>query len=223
MKEIHAVSQRIVWLVAYFSMRLFANFSVVGKEKIVNLPRPLLIIANHRTYWDAMIIGTLFPFFSTKYLPIGFMADDMYFRNVFFRWFLKLNGVSPNWKKTGLDISLKYPREVLGKRRGVFLLFPWGRRIYNAGDHGLPARGAAILAREIPELTILPIFLDTSSGVTPLDFFQGKKKITVAVGELFKLTIAERIKGDQEISEKLGEIILRTGRLLAGKSDDKTK
>lgn len=195
-------------------MRLFADFYVIGKEHLVHLHRPLLIISNHRTYWDSMIIGTLFSPFSGGYLPIGFMADDRYFYSALFRWFFKITGVFPNWRKFGLDVSLRYPREVLVKKKGVFLIFPWGRRIYRDEDHGLPARGAAVLAKEIVGLAILPVFLDTSAGVTPFDIVRKKKKkMRVIVGEPFRLTPEERKESDRRISEKFGGVILGLNRI----------
>lgn len=213
MDFLRANCQRIVWLVTCISMRFFADFSVFGRERLLNLQRPLLIISNHRTYWDSMIIGTLFPLFSGGYLPIGFMADDIYFQSISFRVFFWLTGVFPNRRKVGLDMSLGYPREVLIKRKGAFLIFPWGRRIYLDEDHGLPARGAAVLAKEIPDLTILPIFLDTSVGVTPFDFIKGKKKIMkVIVGEFFQLMPEEREEGDDRVSKKFAEAIFALHR-----------
>src|SRR3989338_6444363 len=82
MKLIYGISQRFVWMATFIVTRLFTNFYVKGRNNLKSIETPMLIVANHRSYLDSMIIGTLFPFFS-KYIPMGFMATDKLYQKIF--------------------------------------------------------------------------------------------------------------------------------------------
>lgn len=183
----HAVAQRIVWIVTKIYMKLFTNFYIYNRERFQNLPTPLLVIANHRSYWDSMIIGTLFPFFSTKYLPIGFMADDSLYSSIFYKIFFSLTGTYKTRRGEGYDVSLACPRHFLSKNR-VFLMFPYGKISIDEPITDKPQRGIAILAREFSNLTILPIYLKTTPkvGFIIRSFFK-RHEMGVIVGKPFKL------------------------------------
>lgn len=198
MKIVYAIVQRVVWLTTCLSMRLFANFYIEGEEHLTSLPTPLLVVANHRSYWDSMIIGTLFPFFSIRYMPLGFMAADELYKNPFFKIFFILTGTFPAYRGQGLDISLKYPRKVLG-RKGVFLIFPFGKLVYD-NSYPRPGRGTAQLIKDFPNVTVLPIFLKTSAQVSLKDFLFGRKEMGVIVGKPFQVQNSEQITLD-EISD----------------------
>lgn len=184
---IYAISERIVWLVVFMVTRFLGSFKVVGRENLKNLPRPLMIIANHHTYFDPVIIGTIFPFFS-KYIPIAFMVDDRYYHHPILKIFFKLTYTFPAYYGQGLDVSLKEPRRVLRSGR-VFLIFPSGER-HLGGTPPRPKRGAAMLALEIPNLDILPIYLKVGD--------RHGLKTTIAVGRTFKLS---EITASREIGE----------------------
>lgn len=192
---IHSICERIVWVVAFFVTRIFGSFEFIGKENIKGVPRPLMIISNHVSFWDPMTIGTLFPFFS-KYLPMTFMAADEFFKNPVLRAFFWLTNTIPANKGKGIDVSLKKPREVL-KNGGVFLIFPQGRR--HLGDEPpKPKKGSAFLAMEMPGLTILPVFIEMSRGWGLVKILLRRKKITLKVGRPFKLS---EITASREIGE----------------------
>mgnify|MGYP001587717802 CR=1 FL=1 len=203
MRVMYAISQRIVWIITFIAMHLFARFHIEGNENLCKLPTPLLVIANHRSYWDALIIGLLFPFFSNRYLPIGFMAADELFTNPFFKAFFLLTGTYPAYKGAGLNISLKYPRSVL-LRGGVVLLFPFGKLIINNNEtKESPRHGAGVLVKEFPDLNILPIYVDTAPSVTFLNFIFGRKKMNVFVGKPFKVEPSLRESDTKKITIQL--------------------
>ena len=195
---IYAISERIVWLSVFIVTRFFGSFKVIGRENLKNLPRPLMIIANHRTYFDPVIIGTIFPFFS-QYIPIAFMVDDRYYHNPFLKIFFKLTYTFPAHYGQGLDVSLREPRRVLKKGR-VFLIFPSGERRIT-GSEPRPKRGAAVLALEMPNLKILPVYFKSHDNY-------GLKTIIV-VGRAFKLSEVTQSKDLSEVSLVLWDEILK--------------
>ncbi len=190
---IQSLFQRIVWLVTFAGTRVFSSFKIIGQDNIRNLPRPLLIISNHRSFWDPFVIGTIFPLLS-KYLPIGFMVADEYYK--WLRPFFWLARTCPARKGQGMDVSLAAPLRVL-RTGGVFLIFPAGRRYY-LGRPPRPRRGAAVLALEIPNLTILPVYLKTISGWKIRDFLLRRRSIRVVIGKPFNL---KEITSSQNIDE----------------------
>ncbi len=195
---IYAISERIVWLFVFIITRFWGSFKVIGRENLKNLPRPLMIIANHRTYFDPVIIGTIFPFFS-QYIPIAFMVDDRYYHNPFLKIFFKLTYTFPAYYGQGLDVSLREPRRVLKKGR-VFLIFPSGERRV-AGPEPRPKRGAAALALEMPDLKILPIYFKSHDNYG--------LKTTIAVGRAFQLFEVTQSKNLSEVSLVLWDEILK--------------
>jgi 1-acyl-sn-glycerol-3-phosphate acyltransferase len=197
MRIVYGITQRITWLVTFFCMRVFCRFSIVGQENLKNIQTPLLVVANHKTYWDSMILGTLFPFFSNKYLPMGFMAADEFFLNPIYNFFLSATGVSRANKGRGLDISLKDFRSILSNN-GVVAIFPYGKRIYDDKEQYAPGRGAAVLVKDFPNLTVLPIYLKT----TPGNFLFGNKEMEVIVGSPYKIQDSPN-KSIEELSEIL--------------------
>lgn len=195
MAIIYAIFQRIVWLVTFMCSRLFSSFKIVGRENLKNLPKPLMIISNHQTFFDPLIIGTAFPFFS-NYLPITFMVDDRYYKNIFLRPFFFLTQTFPSHYGQGLAISLREPRRVL-QSRGVFLIFPTGERQV-AGLRPRPKRGAAVLSIEIPNLNIVPMYINVK-----------RNKITLSIGQTFKLNDITNSRNVEDISQLLAEKIYK--------------
>src|SRR3989344_2458634 len=118
MRLFYSFSQRMIWLITFAISRIFTRAQIISETNMKLLPTPLLIVANHKSYWDPMLIGTMLPFFS-KHIPLGFIAADEYFNNPLFALFLFFTGTKPAYKGQGLNISLKYPKEIL-KRNGVF-------------------------------------------------------------------------------------------------------
>lgn len=204
---VYAVCQRIVWLVTFVAMRLFTRFSINGGEHLKNVKTPLLIVANHRSYWDAMIVGMLFPFFSNRYLPIGFMAADEYFSNPFFKIFLVLTGTYPAYKGRGLEVSLQYPRSVL-QSGGVVLLFPFGKIIVSDTVRERPYRGAGMLVKEFSHLWILPIYLNTAPNLGLWDFIFGGKEMNVRIGVPFQSEPELVERDEKEITIQLTNRIM---------------
>lgn len=201
MKIIYAVTQRITWLVTFISMHVFCKFSVSGRENLKNISTPLLVVANHKSWWDGMILGILFPFFSKKYIPLGFMAADKLFPNPFFNFFLNVIGACRENKGKGLDVSLKNFRSILSKN-GVVTIFPYGEMIWDDSKRPRSRRGAATLVQDFPNLTILPVFLNTTGRLSVKEFLFGKNEMSVFVGIPYKIIDAKN-KTIDEIQDTL--------------------
>jgi len=206
---IQKIFQALIWIFTFISTRIFSSIKIHGSENLKNIDKPLMIIANHRSLWDPFVIGTLFPLFS-QYLPLSFMAADRYYKIPFLKPFFWLTRTFPANKGKGLDISLKGPRQVL-KSNGVFLIFPAGQRHY-LGRQPRPRRGATILALEMPQLNILPIYLKTISGWSIIDFLFKHKSIQIIIGRPFKAYQKTSSKNVNKISRILADEIFKLNK-----------
>ncbi|MEX0702815.1 MAG: lysophospholipid acyltransferase family protein [Planctomycetales bacterium] len=120
---------------------------------------PALVVANHNSHLDALVLATLFP---TRLLPKvrPVAAEDYFFRNRLLKWFaLRVVGIIP------------IPRVVCGGERDplakvcaaleageIVIFFPEGGR-------GEPERlgefksGVCHVAKRMPEAPVLPVFM----------------------------------------------------------------
>ena len=209
MRVIQFIFQLIAWTVFFVVTRVFSRFKIVGQENLKNLTGPLLIISNHRTLADPFIVGTLFKP-SPQYLPMGFMVADFFYKNIFLKPLFVLLRTFPAHKGEGLDISLKEPRQLL-KDGGVFLIFPAGKR-HSTGPAPRPKRGAAVLALDMPNITILPIYIKISPGWGLKDLILRRKKIEIFAGEPFKLREKTKSQNVNKVSRFFADEILRLAR-----------
>jgi glycerol-3-phosphate dehydrogenase (NAD(P)+) len=118
---------------AYFRMQR------IGREHIPE-SGPCIIAANHRSFLDPFIIGTLVR------RPVYFVAKQELFRNRLQAWFLNSLGAFPIDRGNADQDAMATAREVL-ERGDVVVIFPEGTRI-RPGALGRPKRGVGRLALE---------------------------------------------------------------------------
>ena len=175
--------QKIVFSVAYFLLCVFEDLQIDGKENAKRIRGgPLIIIANHKSFLDPLIIGLCFPFFSKIY-PLRFIAKDTFFKNPIGWIFYKSMGAFPACKGQGLAASLKIPSQIL-RKGGSVVIFPEGIRVREDGL-GRPKIGAAKLASNFPEVRIIPIAILNTHKVGHLGLLYKRSRLRVKIGEPF--------------------------------------
>jgi len=127
------VIKAIAWPVTLIYVRL----RVRG---LVHVPRtgPCLVVANHSSYVDAIVIGSAFP------RRITFMITEPIYRMLRLRWFYYMMGTIPIDPDAPDPGALKSAIRTL-KRHGVVGIFPEGQRM-PGGSLGEGKAGAALLA-----------------------------------------------------------------------------
>jgi len=129
----------------FFLTRFVYKFEVIGKENIENLKPPLIIVSNHKSYWDHFFLGVAAtPKFNSPLLPFRFLASDHLFKT-FLRPFVVLLGGFRNYRGQGLEISLKKPLAIL-KNNGALIFYPEGGMVRETNKIGEPRRGIGALA-----------------------------------------------------------------------------
>jgi len=136
----------IIWLVLGLNVR---------RRELLPKGGPAIIIANHNSHLDTMVIMVLL----RKLLPIvkPVAAADYFLKNKYIAWFsLNIIGVVPIYRDSGKD-ALDPAKEALldGK---IIIIFPEGSR----GEPDVMQelkKGVSYLAKELPEVPVIPIGL----------------------------------------------------------------
>jgi 1-acyl-sn-glycerol-3-phosphate acyltransferase len=158
----------------------WAKVRVQTKPSTNKISGPLLIIANHKSYYDPLLIAQSLPWLSEAY-PLRFITKDQLFENPVSNLVFRAMGSFPTYYGAGIDKSLQTPYEILTEG-GTVVFFPEGKCIRQE-ELGEGKVGAATLALKIPDLQILPIAIHSSYKI---GFFK-KPKIEIIVGEPFWL------------------------------------
>src|SRR3712207_6722168 len=118
---------------------LYFRMSRIGREH-VPAEGPCIIAANHRSFLDPFVIGTM-----TR-RPVYFVAKQELFRNRLQAWFLNSLGAFPIDRGNADADAMSTAREIL-ERGDCVVIFPEGTRI-RPGALGRPKRGVGRLALE---------------------------------------------------------------------------
>jgi 1-acyl-sn-glycerol-3-phosphate acyltransferase len=162
-------------------MPLFYKLEVKGLENVADIKRPLLLVSNHKSYFDALAIAHALPFLSNAF-PLNFAAKDELFKTSVQRWFFGAFGAFPIKKGLGLDASLARPKEIL-MSGGSLVFFPEGK-CFRQETLGPAKIGVGALIQRCPNVTLLPVAI-RGSYYTSLNLFKKRPKITVVFGTVF--------------------------------------
>jgi len=175
--------QKIGWLILRPIFKFFTDYKLESESNIKNLTRPMIIVSNHVSFLDPLIIGTILPI-NSKVYPLYFITKDTIITTPLFGGFLKLFGAFRAWKGKGLEKSLEEPKKILQAGYSV-VFFPQGHRYQEFKiEQGRPGTAALALATNKP---ILPIAI---CGLNPFSwkkFFLRKYKVKVKIGQPFWL------------------------------------
>jgi 1-acyl-sn-glycerol-3-phosphate acyltransferase len=119
--------------------RLYQRVSIVGLEH-VPLDGPLLIVSNHLSYFDPLLISAFFP------RIIYWMAKPELFKPPFLRKVLINNYVFPAARGEKSDIFLKGVSGKIQKGQAVGIFIQGG--IVKPGETKVAKKGAAIVATQ---------------------------------------------------------------------------
>lgn len=210
MDYLFRLTQKLLLIFGHIARILVLDVKL-NQNKSLNDVRqgPLLIVANHKSYIDSILIGTCLPFFSKLY-PLRFMAKDEFFANPLGAFIFKIIGAYPAFNKQGMERSIKIPSELLS-RGSTIVMFPEGQCI-RKDELGRFKIGVGVIASMFPEINILPISLGgTHKIMQQLASFR-RPKVAINIGEPFRLKekSIDRKMIDPEISLKIiNEEIIR--------------
>src|SRR3954447_12782273 len=118
---------------------LYFRLSRIGREHVPT-EGPVIFAANHRSFLDPFVIGTLVR------RPVYYVAKRELFRPRLMAWFLNALGAFPVDRGAGDKEMLQTAREILD-RGDALVIFPEGTRV-RPGSLGRAKRGVGRLALE---------------------------------------------------------------------------
>ena len=196
----------LIYTVALLISRLLHPVSVKGLE---NLPRNgALLIANHSSNWDPILLATALP----RDYRLRVMAKEELFRYPVVSWLIRVGGAFPV-NRGGADIQAVKTAIQAIKSGDNLLIFPEGTTIHNGIGHtdGLPAHakaGVAVIGVRTGA-TMIPVFVDGEKKPfhrTRIIF--GKPYIPVYTGR----------HGTSEEMQKIADDILAEAYALGGQT-----
>lgn len=160
MKFLFQVLLRLIFYKAFgrFISIFVLGVRVTGRER---LPKagPAILIANHNSHLDTLVLGALLPF---RALPLlSPVASDRYFlRNRWLAWFAThVVGILPVGGANGGEAKRSLQRCSKALEEGhILIFFPEGTR----GEPEIPSRlkgGIATLAEQHPNVPMIPVRL----------------------------------------------------------------
>ncbi|MFQ5472397.1 MAG: lysophospholipid acyltransferase family protein [Dehalococcoidia bacterium] len=151
------------WTVHSHVRKFCQPLTIDGAEKLDGLDGPLLIIANHTSHFDTVIVLDLLPNRIYDRTAIVAAADRMYRQRIKGMWHSLRYNAFPITRGGGLK-SLAYSQWLLD-RGWSLLIFPEGRRS-RTGELQKFHPGPAFLA--IGQLVpVLPIYISGASAILP--------------------------------------------------------
>jgi glycerol-3-phosphate dehydrogenase (NAD(P)+) len=138
-RGVNPVLYRVARLVLVPTFLVYFRLRRLSAE---HLPRsgPLLLAANHRSFLDPFVIGTL------THRPVYYVAKRELFANPWQAWLLSALGAFPIDRGRGDEDAIATAREILA-RGDCVVIFPEGTRV-RCGPLGAPRRGVGRLALE---------------------------------------------------------------------------
>lgn len=139
----------------------------IRNQQKLPLKGPQIIIANHNSHLDTMVLMSLFPAkMLSQVHPVA--AGDYFLKNTFLAWFsLKIIGIIPIQRKR--DASRADPLAAISEalqNNQIVIFFPEGTR----GEPEIMGdlkKGISILAKRHPHVPITPVFLHGLGKVLP--------------------------------------------------------
>ena len=136
----------IIWLVLGLNVR---------RGELLPNNGPAIIVANHNSHLDTMVIMVLLRNLLPIVKPVA--AADYFLKNKYIAWFaLNIIGIVPIYRASGKD-ALEPAKEAL-KKGNIIIIFPEGSR----GEPGVMQelkKGVSYLAKEFSDVPVIPIGL----------------------------------------------------------------
>ncbi len=177
-----AVTQKVSLWISKIIMPIFWARLDVDFEASFTKSGPVLVVVNHKSYYDPLVVANALSY-NPSLFPVRYFAKDQLFYNQFGSWFYRFMGCVPVFYKQGLERSLAVPKALLNAGQ-TLIIFPEGRCVRDE-TLGEFRAGAAALALQVPNLTVLPMAISHTYRIKWR--FLRVPKVRVRVGKPFTL------------------------------------
>lgn len=176
--------QKITWIATRIILRIFTDFEIIGQENARDLNGPLLILSNHKSYWDPQLVNNAFPL-NANLLPMRYMAKNQLFKYPGLNLLIIFLGAFKANSGFGFEKALEKPLEIL-KNKGIVIMFPEGKKCSDPNIICDGKKGAAALAL-LRSVSVLPIAIAGQSKMGLWKLLSFKSRIRIKIGKPFYL------------------------------------
>lgn len=162
-----------VKLTGYIPALIFLKPRVIKEKGVGRLPKPAIIVSNHKSLMDFVLYLIVFPLRTIRFL----MAEVLFNKGKFFAWFLRaLGGIKVD--RDAHDFSFVSDSVEVLEGGGTLGVFPEARLPINGKPFPFTVSTAFIATHS--DAPIVPIYTDGNYGI--------KKRTSVVIGKPFLLT-----------------------------------
>ena len=159
-------------LTGFIPALIFLKPRVIKVSK-QGLPKPAIIVSNHKSLLDFVLYLIVFPFRTVRFL----MAEVLFNKGKLFAWFLgAIGGIRVN--RDGKDFGFVSDSLEILDKGGTIGVFPEGRLPINGKPWPFTVSTAFISSKS--DAQIVPVYTDGNYGI--------KKRASVVIGEPFYLS-----------------------------------
>lgn len=151
------------WTVTSHVRKFCQPFTVEGEEKLAAIKGPVLIIANHTSHFDTVIVLSLLPNHIYDRTAVVAAADRMYRERVKGAWHSLRYNAFPITRGGGRE-ALAYSQWLLHNGWSL-LIFPEGRR--SRTGELLPFHGGPGILATQQNVPVLPIYIEGANQILP--------------------------------------------------------
>lgn len=179
--------QKFIWIPTRFILVIFGRVEIRGLEHLKGLQKPVIFASNHSSEIDPFMVPACLPFWS-RFSPLFYITREKSFystngwrKHLFGGLFINAwGGYSAQVGLNDYSKSLAEHLQII-KDGGSFCIFPEGG-ITKDGKLQQGKGGTTYLS-ESANVPIIPVTVFGVYGMSVVDFFMRKRKITVTFGE----------------------------------------
>jgi len=169
------------WTVDSHVRKFCRPFTVEGQENLLGLQNPMLIIANHSSHFDTVIVLSMLPDRIYGRTAVVAAADRMYRERIKGAWHSLRYNAFPITRGGGRE-ALAYSQWLLHNHWSL-LIFPEGKR--SRTGELLPFHGGPAILATLQNVPVLPIHIKGAANILPPGTNRSQSApVTVHVGSL---------------------------------------
>ncbi|HEV8574874.1 MAG TPA: lysophospholipid acyltransferase family protein [Dehalococcoidia bacterium] len=169
------------WTVHSHVRRFCQPFTVEGRENLDAVDNPVLIIANHTSHFDTVIVLDMLPHRIYDRTAVVAAADRMYRDRIKGAWHSLRYNAFPITRGGGRE-ALAYSQWLLHNGWSL-LIFPEGKR--SRTGELLPFHGGPAILATLQNVPVLPIYIQGASDILPPGTNRSQPApVNVRVGDL---------------------------------------